>query len=352
MSKRIQAAVLALIIAGGFAAAPSAFAQPAPATAEPHLAVAEPVHDLGTVAKGEKVDWTFTLRNTGSADLAITGARPGCGCTVVEFDKLIRPGQTGKVTAHLDTAAFSGPIAKAVAVETNDPDSPAIQLTLRAVVKPYVEAYPAGFIRVNLLQGDTDKQATTLYSEEAEPFDIVSIDSPVDWIKVEKHRLKPAEAVAGAGRAGQAQYRLEITVGGPDATVGPVAERIRIRTNSRHQPEYLFNVSGVIRPPYRFDPRSINFGEVAPTDTAAMRAVVIRSNNLKAPETFMVTGASANVPGLKVEVRQAANKGEFEVDLRVTSAMKPGSFAGEVRIETNDPNAPVATVPVKGVVKP
>jgi len=66
----------------------------------------------------------------------------------------------------------------------------------------------------------------------------------------------------------------------------------------------------------------------------------------------MVTGSSANVPGLKVEVRQAANKGEFEGDLRVTSAMKPGSFAGEVRIETNDPNAPVATVPVKGVVKP
>lgn len=346
MSKPIYAAILALTLAGALAAAPAALAQ-----AAPHVTVAEPRADLGTAHRGDKLDWAFTLRNTGSVDLIIRGVTAGCNCTATTFTPVIHPGQTGTVVAHLDTAGLTGQVAKAIAVETNDPETPTLQLTLIALVKPYVEAYPVGYIRTNLLQGDTEKQSVTLWTDEAEPFEIVSIESPVDWIHVDKHKATPAEAVA-VGRPGQAQYRLDITVGGPDARIGPIAERIRIRTNSKHQPEYLFNVSGVIRPSYRFDPRSVSFGEVTPSDNGALRAIIVRSNNLKTPETFVATRASTNVPGLKVELRQGASKGEYEVSLDVTSAMKPGPFEGEVKIETNDPNNPVATVPVRGVVKP
>ena len=84
--------------------------------------IVEPVKDYGTVAKGEKLDWAFLVKNTGDADLQIIAAKPGCGCTVADFDKVIKPGETGKVTAHVDTTAFAGPIAKTVTLETNDPD--------------------------------------------------------------------------------------------------------------------------------------------------------------------------------------------------------------------------------------
>ena len=40
----------------------------------------------------------------------------------------------------------------------------------------FVEAYPAGFVRYNLLQGDAETQSVTLYSEEETPFEIKSID--------------------------------------------------------------------------------------------------------------------------------------------------------------------------------
>ncbi len=340
MPGRIHAAVLALALA---LAAPAAFAQ--------HLTVNAPVKDVGTVPKGEKIDWTFTVANTGSADLQILAAKPGCGCTVVDFDKVIRPGQSGKVIAHVDTSAFSGPIAKSVTLETNDPSSPTAQLTVRAVVKPYVEAHPAGFLRYNLLLGDAEKQSVILYSEEAEPFEIVSIASPADWIKVTRTRLKGAEIVPNVGRAGQAQYRLDITVGGPDARIGPIAEKIHVTTNARHQPAYDLAVSGVIRPPYRVDPLRINFGDVAPGDAAAMRIIIVRSNNLKAPETFVVNQASTDVPGVTAMVSQAANKGEFQVTVRVGPPARPGPFEGAVRIVTNDPVNPVVTIPIKGVAK-
>src|SRR5260370_6784397 len=112
------------------AAAPqtAAAAQPAD-TKSPRLTIVEPVKDYGTIPKGEKLDWSFLVKNTRDSDLQIIAAKPGCGCTVADFDKVIKPGDTGKVTAHVDTTAFAGPIAKTVTLETNDPNTPTSTLT-------------------------------------------------------------------------------------------------------------------------------------------------------------------------------------------------------------------------------
>src|SRR5437868_5234494 len=162
----------------------------------PRLTIVEPVKDYGTIAKGEKLDWSFLVKNTGDSDLQIIAAKPGCGCTVADFDKVIKPGETGKVTAHVDTAAFAGPIAKTVTLETNDPTTPTSQLTIHAVVKPYVEAFPAGFVRFNLLQGDADSQTVTIYSEEDEPFEIKSIEVPGDYVKATFAKIEKTEDLA------------------------------------------------------------------------------------------------------------------------------------------------------------
>lgn len=351
MSKRFTAMTLALALA----VTPLAMAQEtkkadAPAKA-PRLTLVEPVKDFGTVPKGQKLDWSFVVKNTGDSDLEIIAARPTCGCTVADFDKIIKPGQTGKVSALVDTTNFAGPIAKAVTLETNDPAAPSAQVTIHAVVKPYVEAYPAGFVRYNMLQGDVEKQTVTLYSEETEPFDIVDIDVPAEWIKVEKKKNEGTDVVPNVGRAGQNQYRFDITVGGPDAKIGPLAEKIHIKTNSKNQPDYFLSVTGVIRPPFRVEPTGVNFGEVAPNDTAATRTVTLRSNNLKAPESFSVTKTESNVPGVTAAVKPTANKGEYEVTLQVDKTAKPGAVDGTVKIYTNDKVNPIVTVPVKGTIK-
>ncbi|HVR39666.1 MAG TPA: DUF1573 domain-containing protein [Thermoanaerobaculia bacterium] len=318
----------------------------------PRLTVVDPVKDFGTVPKGEKLSWAFVVKNTGTADLEIISARPSCGCTVAEFDKVIKPGETGKVTAAVDTTNFNGPIAKAVTLETNDPSTPNAQITIHATVKPYVEAYPAGFVRVNLLQGETEAQSVTIYSEEEAPFEITKIDAPVDWIKAEPVKIEnTADRAPDVGRAGQTQYKLNITVGGPDAKIGPIAERIIVHTNSKHQPDYPLTVSGVIRPTYRVEPTAINFGEVAPNDTAATRAVTLRSNSLKAPEGFSVTKVESAVAGVTADVKPTANKGEYEVTLQVKKDAKPGDVQGDVKIYTNDKVTPVYTIPVRGTIK-
>lgn len=318
----------------------------------PRLTIVEPVKDYGTVSKGEKLDWAFTVKNTGTSDLQIIAARPGCGCTVADFDKVIKPGGTGKVTAHVDTTAFTGPIAKSVTLETNDPTTPTSQLTIHAVVKPYVEAYPAGFVRYNLLQGDAEMQTLTLYSDEEEPFEIIRIEGPADWVKVAYTKItNETERVPNVGHPGQNQYKVNITVGGPEAKIGPMAEKLKIVTNSKHQPEYPITITGVIRPTLRVEPTALNFGEVAPNDAAATRMVLLHSNDLKTPEKFVVTKAESSLPSITAAVKPGANKGEYEVNLQVARDAKPGDVDGTVKIYTNDRITPIITIPVKATIK-
>lgn len=351
MSKRMFATTLALALT---LTAPFAVAQDkAAATAAkgPRLTLTEPIKDFGTVPKGQKLDWAFEVKNTGTTDLEILSAKPACGCTVANFDKVVKPGQTGKVEAHVDTTNFAGPISKAVALETNDPNAPTAQVTITAIVKPYVEAYPAGYVRYNMLQGDSEKQTVTIYSEDETPFEIVKVDTPQEWIKVDVRKAEGDEIVPKLGRAGQTQYKLDVTVGGPDAKLGPLAEKIRIQTNSKHQPEYWLSVSGVVRPTYRVEPTGVNFGEVAPSDTAATRTIIIRSNDLQKPERFSVAKVESGVAGVTATMKPTDRKGEYEVTLQIAKDAKPGALDGNVLIHTSDTAKPLVTIPVKGTVK-
>lgn len=353
MSKRFFATTLAfaLITAAPFAVAQDKAAGTA-VKGSPRLTLVEPVKDFGTVPKGQKLDWSFEIRNSGGSDLEILSVKPACGCTVADFDKVIKPGQSGKVTAHVDTSGFAGPIAKTVAIETNDANTPQAQLTIAAVVKPYVEAYPAGYVRFNMLQGDTEKQTVTLYSEDEVPFEITKVEVPQEWIKVDYKKAEGSAVVPKVGRAGQNQYTVDITVGGPETQVGPLAEKIKFYTTSKFQPEYTVSVSGLIRPPFRVEPTGVNFGEVTPKDSAATRTITLRSNDLKTPENFVVTKAESGIAGVSAEVKPTARKGEYEVTLQVAPDAKPGNLDGNVLVHTSDKTKPVVTIPVKGTVKP
>ena len=351
MSKRMTVMTLAFVLA---VAAPFAIAQEKAASTEkaaPRLTLVEPVKDFGTVPKGEKITYNFQVRNTGTADLEIIAAKPTCGCTVADFDKIIKPGATGKVTANVDTTNFAGPISKSVTLETNDPNTPTAQVTISAIVKPYVEAYPAGFVRFNLLQGENETQTVTLYSEEDAPLEIVKIEAPQPWIKVTPRKSEGPDLVANLGRAGQVQYKLDINVGGTDAKVGPLAEKIKITTNSKHQPEYFLSVSGIVRPTFRVEPSAINFGEVSAADAAATRTVLFRSNNLKAPESFVVSKVNSTIAGVTAALKPTDKKGEYEVTLQVAKDAKPGVVDGQITVETNDKVRPVVTIPIRGLVK-
>src|SRR6185436_10084881 len=93
----------------------------------PIITVVKTDVDAGDVWRGDKPHYTFTVQNTGDAPLEIF-AKPNCGCTVANFDKVIPAGGTGKVDADLNTAGFRGKIIKSIDVTSNDLSNPKLSL--------------------------------------------------------------------------------------------------------------------------------------------------------------------------------------------------------------------------------
>lgn len=352
VQKRFVSMALTALATLTFAAGALAQEKAAEASAaKPKITLVEPMKDFGTVPKGQKLDWVFVIKNTGTADLEIKSANPTCGCTVADFDKLIKAGQSGKITAHVDTTNFTGPISKAVTIQSNDPETPAAQVTISATVKPYVEAYPAGFVRYTLIQGEEQTQTVTLYSEDETPFEILNITTPGDWVTVKQTKIVLDSDRVKAGRAGQNQYKLDVTVGGNAAPVGPLTDKVVIKSNSKFQPEYRLSLSGVVRPTYIVAPSVLNFGEVAAASGPTERVITVQSNNRAQMDAFKVNKVESSIPGVTAEAKSTEQAGIFEVSVKVSKEAKIGEFDGKLKIFTSDLIKPTTEIPVRGMVK-
>jgi len=98
------------------------------------LAISENNFNFGDVKKGDHVEHTYSVTNTGDKPLVISTVKPGCGCTAPDYTKEpILPGQKGKITLKFDSSSFEGLQNKYAEVYTNTEKSPVV-LTFTANV--------------------------------------------------------------------------------------------------------------------------------------------------------------------------------------------------------------------------
>lgn len=99
-------------------------------------------YQFGEITQGDKVEYTFKFKNTGTAPLLVTNARASCGCTVPEWPKEpIAPGASGQIDVVFNSRGKSGNQNKAVTITTNIADQPQQVVYLKGKVNvPEVEA--------------------------------------------------------------------------------------------------------------------------------------------------------------------------------------------------------------------
>lgn len=77
-------------------------------------------YDFGKITQGEVVSVDFHFRNTGKANLIISGASGSCGCTVPKWPKEpIAPNKTGIIHVVFDSEGKRGYQEKTITVATN-----------------------------------------------------------------------------------------------------------------------------------------------------------------------------------------------------------------------------------------
>jgi len=122
------------------AATPAAAPDQKPDGPLPVLNFEKTDHDFGTVTEGQKVSYTYKVKNTGEAPLIIQSAQPSCGCTVPTWTKDPIPvGGSGFVTAEFDSNGKPGINNKTITITANTWPK-VTTLRFKAMVTPKAQA--------------------------------------------------------------------------------------------------------------------------------------------------------------------------------------------------------------------
>jgi len=93
--------------------------------------IIDTAYNFGTVTDGEKVEYSYRFKNTGTKPLVIVTATASCGCTVPQKpERPISPGETGFIKVVFDSKGRVGPAHKTITVTSNArPDFEQLLLT-------------------------------------------------------------------------------------------------------------------------------------------------------------------------------------------------------------------------------
>lgn len=86
----------------------------------PKITFDSDLHDFGRITEGESISYSFHFRNTGDADLVLSGCSATCGCTVADYPRgRIAPGKEGYVTVTFNSQGKTGQQYQEVTVTSN-----------------------------------------------------------------------------------------------------------------------------------------------------------------------------------------------------------------------------------------
>ena len=208
-------------------------------TPKPKMQIVESSFNAGEMYKtNKKIEHDFIIKNIGNADLQIISARPGCGCTVTRFDKVIAPGAEGKVQASVDISHFKGQIEKGIDLQTNDPEQARARLTVKANIKTVVEVKPTDQVRFTVNKGEAkinDYQLTPTYEK---PIKITNAKIDSEFFTVD---LVPPDA-------GAEKPEYKMTIGVKDTVpIGTQVANVELTLQDAPVPMMTIPVTAIVR---------------------------------------------------------------------------------------------------------
>lgn len=285
---------------------------------KPKIVIEPMEHDFGNIIQGDKVKFTFRIRNAGDAPLEIT-ARPSCGCVVPQYDRTIAPGQEGKLDAELNSAGFRGAQIKTIQVTSNDPDQPSLSLRLTAFIKTAVEVRPSEMLQISLKSGEPTVQEVEIAANTDQPLEVQEVSTSAPYVKAEARKVDDKTT------------KIVITVS-PDAPAGRSNFIVRARTNLSASPVVTINVAtekGIV-----VTPTTVYFGAISSATPLPIERVVVLSRSDKA---FEVKRFEVDDPNIEVKHESSDAGKQHRIILRYKGGWTQGTVRRTLIIETDDP---------------
>jgi hypothetical protein len=279
--------------------------------------------DLGEISLGNKATFEFVVENRGKSALEIA-TKAACGCTLVQHDKVIAPGERGTIKAELHSSTLRGEFSKAIAVETNDPANSKFELILTGRVVQYVTVDPIATL--GLHPAESTQLEFSVRTKEQVAVTGVSCASP--YVQA---TLKPQ---------GERAYRVGVTVS-KEAPTGRSEFQLVLATTVASQPEIPIRVNcekGII-----VFPSSFRFGITRLGQPVTPSSMVLLRNR---DGEFEIRSASSSDPNLKVEIEKLKSPGIYRLKTTYAGDLAGLDEAAVVQVETNNPHQPKLVIPI------
>jgi len=245
-----SAGVLVLLISTSATAQQIDGAKTPPSTPRAYVPITS--YDFGDIYKGEVISQLFVIRNEGDADLRIESLSAGCGCSVIDSDRVIPPGGEGKAELQVNTSSQSGQINKIATLHTNDAERPNIVLSLSANILTSgdggpvkgVVLRPGKHIGPIFLGPDSMASFTATEGKAGKTEFTIAVETGnLKILRIETKRFVSRLETLEEGKS----YKL-IFESRPLDPPGSHAEQVRVVTDTEILPYFFVNVDAIVKP--------------------------------------------------------------------------------------------------------
>ncbi len=346
MVSRKEVFSIVLAVAVIVACAMTAHGQGKPAGTAPVLVIDKAPVDLGDRIEGEDFEYTYHLSNKGNGELRILSVRVGCGCTTVDYTKVIPPGQEGTIKATVDgRKIFPGYAEKTFRIQTNDSANADFMLTLRFTIKKVLDT--AGELNWTGFENEPVKLQTVITDLMSTPINIKGFE----WSKSAKEeqldqKLETKLETIEKGR----KYKLTIM-----AKKGLPLDRyfgeLTLQTDYPKVPTKTLTFHINVMKDVVVYPERIFLGEMAIDKGAGGQFDKVFNVVSTRGDTLKILKVVPSSPEITVKLDEQTPGKSFKGTVSVRPPDKPGQYKGSITIYTNYPKYKELALGIVGNVR-
>jgi hypothetical protein len=210
----------------------------ATACAQPKIGYAEKKFDLGAIYRGEVIEHSLILKNTGTELLLLGSIDASCGCTgTVASSKEIRPGEAGTLAITFNSRNFSGTVHKTVTINSNAVNEPRLVIEFTANVIDEILVTPAHLWFKDAEIGRKIRLSLTLTNNGKEPLRLSGWHSQLTGLVL----VLPSSPIEPGKTA---ELHADFT---PEKSTPILSDGAFVATSNSRQPELFIPVYGNVR---------------------------------------------------------------------------------------------------------
>ena len=294
-------------------------------------------HDFGTVAKGSKAEFRFTLKNLYEEDLRILNVQSSCGCTTLRVSKRdLKTFETAEIIADFNTRDFQGHKTATITVMVECVSRADVQLHISGFIRTDVVTQPGSVDFGSVDQGTTAVQRLQVAYAGRDDWKILDAKTADPWYEVEMK-----EIARGNGRVA---YDLLVRLT-KDAPTGYVKDQLILVTNDAQAREIPVDMQGRVMSDITISPTKLFIGVVRPGQKVTKNLVV------RGKEPFRIIDVTCADKSFQIEPSKEARSVHL-IPVIFTAGEEAGRVTQKISIRTDHADLVQAFTAFAEIVKP